>query len=146
MNPKKLLWLGPVVLLGCSPGPQSAQGFRLPAGDAQAGRTAFEQLGCVSCHTVEGAEFPAAPEGAIAVRLGGRVLRVRTYGELVTAIIHPSEDLAKGYPRETVAPDGESLMANYNETMTVRQLIDIVAFLQPTYVEYLPRDYDPFFP
>ncbi len=147
MMRKILLWLAPVVLLGCDPGPKSSHGFRLPDGDVSAGATVFVQLGCVRCHTVEGSEFPEGELGdEVQVRLGGKVLRVRSYGELVTAIIHPSHDLAKGYPTEAVSRDGESLMTNFNDRMTVEQLIDLVAFLQSTYMEYLPDDFDPYFP
>ncbi len=144
---KILSCLAPLVLPGCEPGPRSARGFRLPDGDPDAGQAGFAQLQCVSCHTVEGVEFSASGQGrAIDVRLGGKVIRVRTYGELVTAIIHPSHDLAKGYPIEAVSQAGESLMADFNDVMTVQQLIDLVAFLQSKYVEYLPDDYDPYFP
>lgn len=142
---KILLSLAPLVLLGCDSGPKSPRGFRLPDGDPEAGKLVFVELGCVSCHTVEGAELPDS-SGAIDVRLGGKVLRVRTYGELVTAIIHPSHDLAKGYPVEAISDEGRSKMANFNHQMTVQQLIDLVAFLQASYVEYLPDDYDPYFP
>jgi mono/diheme cytochrome c family protein len=130
----------------CDPGPKSAHGFRLPDGDPRAGRAAFEELGCIGCHTVEGTDIEGSAPGKLDVRLGGKVLRVRSYGELVTAIILPSHDLAKGYDPQQVSREGESLMAVFNDTMTVQQLIDLVAFLQPAYVEYLPKDYDPYFP
>lgn len=146
MKRMSLFWLAPLVLVGCAPGPESSHGFRLPGGDVEAGQVVFAQLQCVACHTVEGAEFATGPAGAIDVRLGGKVLRVRSYGELVTAVINPSHDLVKGYPAEEVSREGQSLMANYNETMTVQQLIDLVAFLQSTYEEYLPNEYDPYFP
>ena len=145
MKLKMLFWLAPLVLVSCAPGPKSGRGFSLPDGEAEAGRVVFTQLGCVGCHTVEGTELTEVA-GAIHVRLGGKVLRVRTYGELVTAVINPSHDIAKGYPAEAVSREGESLMADYSETMTVRQLIDVVAFLQSAYQEYLPDDYDPYFP
>ena len=145
---KKLLCLTPLFLLGCDAGPTSARGFRLPDGDAETGRAAFIQLGCVGCHTVEGDELSPAADGerALDVRLGGKVHRVRSYGELVTAVIHPSHDLARGYSPEVVAREGESLMSDFNETMTVQELIDLVAYLQSAYIEYLPNDYDPYFP
>ena len=145
MKQKMLLWLAPLVLVSCAPGPRSAHGFSLPDGDMASGQIVFTQLGCVGCHSVEGVEFDESP-GAIDVRLGGKVLRVRTYGELVTAVINPSHDIAEGYPTEAVSRDGASLMADYTETMTVRQLTDLVAFLQSTYREYLPDEYDPYFP
>ncbi|MEX2494523.1 MAG: hypothetical protein WD448_00460 [Woeseia sp.] len=71
--------------------------------------------------------------------------RVKTYGELVTAIINPSHKLAPGYRKEDVSANGESLMAyaNLNRVLTVQELIDIVAYLQPLY-EVTPPQYDPY--
>lgn len=142
-----LCCLAPLFLVGCDTGPKSPRGFSLPDGDVTAGQTVFVELDCVGCHTVKGTELGAPAGGrAIEVELGGKVHRVRTYGELVTAIIHPSHDLAKGYDPAEVSRDGESLMSSKNDVMTVQQLIDLVAFLQSTYEEYLPKDYDPYFP
>ena len=67
------------------------------------------------------------------------VTRVKTYGELVTAIINPSHKLAQGYPLDTISEDGQSRMPLYNSYMTVQELIDIVAFLQPHYDVYVPQ-------
>ena len=141
------LMLGGVALalVACAPGPKSSHGFRLPDGDPDAGQAAFEALGCAGCHTVEGAEVQGPPQRAIEMALGGKVHRVRTYGELVTAVVHPSHDISKAFS-EGPATDGSSPMINSNATMTVQQLIDVVAFLQAAYTEYLPDDYDPYFP
>ncbi len=119
---------------GCDSGPRSARGFRLPDGDVEKGKATFATLQCNRCHTVAGVEL-AAPEskGEVDVTLGGEVRRVRTYGELVTSVINPSHTLAKGYPRDKVSKAGESLMTNFNDTMTVSQLVDVVAFLQSAY-------------
>ena len=117
----------------------SEKGFRLPDGDAQAGREAFVYMQCHQCHTIEGEEFPAIPGMEPPyVALGGTVSRVRTYGELVTSIINPSHKLAKGYAAEVVSEDGESNMYVYNQHMTVQELIDIVMYLQPHYNVVVP--------
>ena len=136
-----------VALAACDPGPTSSRGFRLPDGDVEAGKAAFVALRCNACHTVEGTQLPP-PEttGPVEVHLGGKVHRVRTYGELVTAIIHPSFDLARGYPAEEISRDGTSIMPDFDSAMTVRQMVDLVAFLQSTYSEYLPDEYAPYFP
>jgi mono/diheme cytochrome c family protein len=125
--------------------PKSERGFRLPDGDAQAGRKAFVDLGCYTCHQVEGVEAEFAGTGAASVRLGGETTIVRSYGELVTAIINPSHKIAVGSDPAQVAPEGQSLMevAALNERMTVRQLTDLVAFLQTTY-EVVPPPYNPY--
>ena len=67
------------------------------------------------------------------VELGGEVARVRTYDDLVTAIINPSHRLAQGYAESLVASDGKSKMTVYNDVMTVSQLVDLVMFLQGKY-------------
>jgi hypothetical protein len=119
-------------LAGCSP--ESPWGFRLPDGDAIAGRQAFIDLRCNSCHEVSGISIEYE-EGLARVRLGGQTTRVKTYGELVTSIINPSHRIAPRHREDGVLPDGQSLMsaAYLNDVMTVRQLVDLIAFLQPTY-------------
>jgi hypothetical protein len=119
-------------LAGCSP--ESPYGFRLPDGDAAAGRQAFIDLRCNSCHEVRGVAIEYR-EGLAHVALGGATSRVKTYGELVTSIINPSHRIVPQHREDGVTADGQSLMgvAYLNEVMTVQQLVDLVAFLQPTY-------------
>jgi len=127
-------------LSGCEADRMSEKGFSLPEGNAMNGREAFVYMHCHECHSVVNEEFPVvAMADPPFVELGGKVTRVKTYGELVTAIINPSHKLAAGYPVETVSNDGEtSKMPVYNGYMTVQELIDIVAFLQPHYDVYVP--------
>jgi sulfur-oxidizing protein SoxX len=131
---------------GCAQSaPDSPTGFALPAGDATAGRQAFIDLRCHVCHPLKGIDIKYEGTGAVSVVLGGEVTRVRTYGELVTSIINPSHKIAPGYPLKEVAPGGKSLMevASLNDVMTIRQLIDLVAFLQPQY-KVLPPPNNPY--
>ena len=111
----------------------SERGFRLPDGNAAAGREAFLYMHCNQCHTIKGEELPTVPGFEPYVELGGPVTRVKTYGELVTAVINPSHKLAEGYAEEVVSEDGKSKMYYYNGFMTVQELTDIVMFLQPHY-------------
>jgi hypothetical protein len=111
----------------------SERGFRLPDGDAEAGREAFLYMHCNQCHTIKGVELPKVPGFEPYVELGGPVTRVKTYGELVTAVINPSHKLADGYAEEVVSENGKSKMYYYNGFMTVQELTDIVMFLQPYY-------------
>lgn len=115
-------------------GRHSAAGFRLPeTGSPAAGEAAFVELGCQRCHSVDGVDLPAATaQSALRVKLGGALPEVRTDGYLVTSILHPSHRLA-GYPKDEVSIDGESRMPDFTRRMTVRQMIDIVAFLQEHY-------------
>ena len=125
---------------GCDRDPMSERGFRLPDGDPVEGRAVFLYMQCYQCHTVAGEDFPvnqwAEPPY---VELGGKVSRVKTYGQLVTAIVNPSHKLADGYPEELVSEDGESKMYVYNDHMTVQELTDLVRFLQPHYDVVTPR-------
>jgi hypothetical protein len=43
---------------GCTRGRSPSQ-FSLPAGNVEAGKAAFVDLKCYTCHTVEGVELPA---------------------------------------------------------------------------------------
>jgi len=117
----------------------SEKGFRLPDGDAQAGREAFLYMQCHQCHTIKGEQLPGIPgQEPPYVELGGKVTKVKTYGALVTAIINPSHRLAGGYAAQVVSDDGESKMYVYNDHMTVKELTDIVMFLQPYYDVVVP--------
>jgi mono/diheme cytochrome c family protein len=130
-----------LVTAGCG-GPKSGAGLRLPDGDVERGKVAFLELKCNTCHTVAKTEMPAPSKDYAYVRvvvLGGEVRQVKTYGALVTSIINPSHSLAPGYPKELITKGNESAMANFNDTMTVRQLIDLVAFLQSRY-EFVPPE------
>ena len=127
-------------LPACEADRMSEKGFSLPEGNAPNGQEAFVYMHCHEGHTIAGETLPTV---ALAdppfVELGGKVTRVKTYGELVTAIINPSHKIARGYPVEQVTNDGSaSKMPVYNGYMTVQELIDIVAYLQPFYDVYVP--------
>jgi len=72
------------------------------------------------------------------VKLGGPVSSVESYGEFVTSIVNPSHRLTRLYPAEEVAIGDESRMKDFNDTMTVAQLIYLVGFLQSK-CELLPK-------
>jgi L-cysteine S-thiosulfotransferase len=116
---------------GCS-GRHSPSGFRLPPGDVAAGEKAFVDLQCATCHTLPGAAMPA-PSAATPVALGGRVVLPPTDGDLTTDIIMPASHFASGYPASQVQEGSKSKMPDYTERITVRQLADLVAFLQTKY-------------
>ena len=131
-----------MLLTAACSGAKSGAGLRLPDGNVERGKAAFLELKCNTCHTVAKTEMPAPSKDYAYVRvvvLGGEVRQVKTYGALVTSIINPSHSLAPGYPKELITKGNESAMANFNDTMTVRQLIDVVAFLQSRY-EFVPPE------
>ena len=127
-----------VLLAACDRDPMSERGFRLPEGNAMAGRETFQYMQCNQCHTIADETLPLVPGYEPYVELGGQVTRVKTYGELVTSIINPSHKLAEGYAEELVSEGGESKMYVYNGYMTIQELIDLVAYLQPHYDVVVP--------
>ena len=125
------------LITGCGNGVESPRGFSLPEGDVTNGKAVFIKYQCLSCHQLEGIE----PAGVIdnpklSVKLGGKRSEVKTYAELVTSVINPSHKIAKGYLKSLVQVDGISKMTNYNDVMTVTELVDLIVFLQPHYQVY----------
>jgi hypothetical protein len=129
------------VLAGCDAGPKSGRGFHLPDGDVEKGKAAFLALKCHTCHRVSGVDLPlpisSAPTNIV---LGGEASYIHTYGELVTSVINPSHGLAPGFKKEQLKGNKLSPMPEFNDLMTVRQMIDLVAFLQSRYKK-LEQDY-----
>lgn len=96
-------------------------------GNPLAGRAAFKRMQCVACHRVLGdPELPEPFSGVPAPVLGGLNVE-RTPQELVEAITRPSHTFAPGF---MPTDEGRSPMRNYSETLTVRQLADLVAYLE----------------
>jgi hypothetical protein len=128
-----LFWLAGMG--ACATGPHSPVGFRLPeTGDLERGRAAFVELECTRCHSVHKADLPEySGERPVHVVLGGLVEGLMTDGYLVSGIINPSHRFGRGLGEAPVSVEGESRMPDFNRSMTVRQLIDIVAFLQSKY-------------
>jgi len=122
---------------------RSPRGFRLPDGNIDKGKEAFVSLQCNACHSVSGETFPAP--ASFNIPLGGETPRIRTYGELVTSIINPSHVISARY-RAELREVKESPMMNFNDTMTVSQMIDLVAFLQSRYKLIYPDQRPPYYP
>lgn len=146
-----------LLLTACSdPGAKQAKGFRLPPGDENAGKGTFVTLNCHTCHTVDGVTLPEPPsKGQYSVKLGGKVHRVRTYGDLVTAIVHPAHDITKPFkstlPAEKLGEEADktkevkSPMPDYNHVITAQQLIDLTSFLHGRYSQMPQEDYTYYF-
>lgn len=121
----------------CDLRPQSSYGFRLPDGDPDHGKQVFIEMQCASCHAIAGDEtLREGVEPEMTVVIGGMATRVDTYGELVTSVINPSHRIARSYRNEEFSEDGGSKMRNYNDVLTVTEMIDLVAFLQDQYTEF----------
>jgi mono/diheme cytochrome c family protein len=130
---------------GCEAGRHSAAGFRLPDGDIERGQSTFVSKGCNQCHRVAGVEMPAPTvQPPVPVVLGGEVTWKVTDGYLTTSIVNPTFALAR-YPSNQITINGKSRMPHFAESMTVRELTDIVAFLQSKYTERpMERTYAPY--
>ena len=105
--------------------------FTLPKGDPAQGREVFVQLECYKCHEVKGETFPRVAEGEKGV--GPELFQmaslhpVEYFAESVidpNRVIYPG-DKEKGYLGE----DGKSKMPDYNELLTVRQVVDLATYL-----------------
>jgi hypothetical protein len=113
-------------------GPQLPKGwkFTLPEGDPEAGKAAFQKMECYSCHTVPGADLPKErSSGGIGPSL------VAGYGKLpapflAESIINSHQYISGTIERYRGLDKVSSKMGDYSSIMTVRDLIDIVAFLK----------------
>jgi len=125
-----VLMTATLALCGCEAPRKSAAGFHLPDGDAVRGHAAFVELRCHACHTVAGVTGLPRPvaDPPLPFALGGRSAVVRTDGELVNAILEPSHRINMTSPA-SVQAGRLSRMGDFTEAMTVRQLIDLVAFV-----------------
>lgn len=103
--------------------------FTIPPGDPERGRQVFIQMECYRCHAVQGEQFPTVERktGEVGPDLTGM------------GAFHPAEYLAESLldPNAVIllgqgftGPDGLSIMPEYNDTLTLRQLIDLVAYLK----------------
>jgi len=128
-----LLASGAVLCLACTPGTVETQDYSatllmLPDGQPEAGRAAFVSLGCMSCHTVAwDTDLPAPTSAAPGPQLGLDVAKLGP-GGLATSVVAPSHRIAEKYRSPT---GGDvSRMTDYSRVMTIRQLADIVAYLE----------------
>jgi mono/diheme cytochrome c family protein len=102
--------------------------FTWPQGDSAKGREVFVRLECYSCHEVKGEKFPApSQEGKVGPELSamGPLHEPEYFAE---AIIHPNAVIEKG--KGYSAPDGSSKMPSFNDSATVQEVVDLVAFLR----------------
>ena len=118
-----------IVLVACAePEGGERTTFFFPDGDPEAGRTAFTQMQCYACHGVIGDDFPEPHATPPLPDPLGPDLAAMSRGEIAEAIIapyHPIPDDLEAVRRGEVPQ-----MGDYSEAMTVRQLIDIVGYLE----------------
>jgi mono/diheme cytochrome c family protein len=102
--------------------------FTLPDGDAARGKQVFADAGCYKCHAVQGADFPDAgaekKPGPELTGMGGH----HPAEYLAESIISPNDVILDG--PGYAGPDGLSIMPSYADSLSVRQLLDVVAYLR----------------
>jgi hypothetical protein len=133
--------LGAVGLLatlvaGCSYTP--IFGFPVQEGNVDAGRQAFIDHQCHGCHSVASVTLPPlAGANAVLLELGGETSVAKSYAELMTSVINPNHAISERYREElrlkAVVPVESPMPMPRIDNMTVRQLIDLVAFLDSRY-------------
>ena len=96
--------------------------FTMPNGDAAKGRAVFEKFECHYCHEVRGENFPSPTENAPELSQMGGLHPVEFFAE---SIMNPNAVVPKEY-RDS---DGKSPMTNFTEKMTVKELIDVSAYV-----------------
>ena len=102
--------------------------FAWPKGDPAKGREVFAKLECYSCHEVRGETFPAPSEKE---KVGPELSAMAPLHEaeyFAEAIINPGAQIERGKGYE--APDGSSKMPSFNDSMTIQEMIDLVAYLK----------------
>lgn len=103
--------------------------FLMPPGDATEGRKVFVTMECFACHEVKGEDFPhdsKTPRGA-----GPELTAMGSHHPaeyFAESILNPNRVIVLG-PGYTGA-DGLSKMPSYADSMTLQQLIDVVAYLK----------------
>ena len=103
--------------------------FSIPPGDPAAGRKVFIELECFKCHSVKGESFPAAPARQ-ADEVGPDLTGMGDHHPaeyFAESILHPNRILVEG--PGYIGPDGKSRMPEYLESMTLREWVDLVAYL-----------------
>lgn len=118
---------------GCAahqPAPGSTLAW--PPGDPEAGKDAFIRAGCAACHSVRGVEGMPEPvvNPPVPVVFGEPKPSRPTAERLVEAIVNPDVHIAESHRRDQVQLGDQSRMGDFTRALTVRELIDIVAFLQ----------------
>src|SRR5262245_30825687 len=103
--------------------------FALPGGDPAKGRQVFVDLECYKCHAIRGENFPAA--GGDAKNVGPELTGMggQHPGEyFAESILTPNSVILDG--PGYIGPDGKSIMPSFADSLSVTQLVDLVAFLK----------------
>jgi Cu/Ag efflux protein CusF len=96
--------------------------FTISKGDSAKGRAVFEKFECYYCHEIRGEKFPAPTENAPELSQMAAMHPLEFFTE---SIMNPNAVVSKLYRQQ----DGTSPMTDFTEKMTVRELIDVSAYV-----------------
>jgi uncharacterized protein involved in high-affinity Fe2+ transport len=103
--------------------------FNFPAGDPVTGRAVFEKLECFQCHAIRGQVF--ADSSPSASKPGPELTGMGAHhpaAYLAESVLNPNAVIVTG-PGYTDT-DGSSIMPDFRDSLSVSELIDLVAFLK----------------
>jgi len=103
--------------------------FTLPGGgDPAKGRQLFADLECYKCHAISGGGFPpGGGDGKTGPELTGMGAH-HPAEYFAESILAPNAVIVEG--PGFVGPDGGSIMPSYADSLSVTQLVDLVAFIK----------------
>ena len=104
--------------------------FTLPSGgDAARGREVFVNLECYKCHTVDGESFPEVKGDTkyVGPDLGGMGSH-HPAEYFAESVLSPNAVIVTG--SGFTGPDGLSIMPSFADSLSVTQLLDLVAYLK----------------
>ncbi len=123
--------IGVALTASSAPTPQVPVGwqFTFPAGDAWAGEKVFVKMECFSCHKVAGRSFRRPDTGGVGPELSpGHAKFPPEY--LAESILNRHKVIAGNDDRYRGQDKRGSKMGDYSEIMTVRELLDVVAYVK----------------
>jgi len=101
--------------------------FTLPPGDPKTGRELFAKLECSKCHEVK----PDFPKSGGAGDVGPELTGMGAHHPaeyFAQSIVDPNAVILAG--PGYVGPDGRSIMPDYRDSLTMAELIDLVAYIK----------------
>lgn len=108
---------------------EPAEGFFLQKGDVAAGEKAFADLKCTACHWVANNTDLKPPVAQKWGPMLGYKQAGYAEGWIANSIVSPSHTISRNF--EGKYEDEElSRMGDFTEVMTVRQMIDLVAYIK----------------
>lgn len=139
-----------VALAACTVESPPVKGFILPEGDIAQGEQVFVKYGCHGCHVIPGVALPVMdPEPEVLLEIGGEVYQVKNYGELLTSVINPVHVVSPEYLKELEESErsgASTPMPYYGDTMTITEMINLVAFLHAQYSKMMPDFFESYYP